>query len=137
MCGLAGIFRACADASDHRAISNMCAVLRHRGPDGAGEYFDTDTAGLALGHQRLSIIDPAHGQQPMSTRDGVLTIVFNGEIYNYLELRRDLIARGQPIESYSDTEVLLYAYREWGEACLDRLNGMFAFAIWDHRHRRS
>ena len=136
MCGIAGVLCAHAGALDRHAMARMRSALEHRGPDGSGEYFDTERVGLGLGHQRLSIIDPAHGQQPMSTGDGALTIVFNGEIYNYLELRRELVARGQPIETYSDTEVLLYAYREWGEACLDRLNGMFAFAIWDRRHQR-
>ena len=114
----------------------MRKTIVHRGPDGCGEYIEPEGFGLGLGHQRLSIIDPAHGQQPMKSAGGDLVVVFNGEIYNYLELRRELVIRGQPVDTYSDTEVLLYAYREWGEACVERLNGMFAFAIWDRRNKR-
>jgi asparagine synthase (glutamine-hydrolysing) len=116
-------------------VARALASLAHRGPDGDGLYADAE-GGVVLGHRRLAIIDPAHGKQPMMTADGGFTVVFNGAIYNYLELRRDLIAKGHPIQSYSDTEVLLYAYREWGEACVERLIGMFAFAIWDRNNRR-
>lgn len=118
-------------------MDKLLNTIRHRGPDGNGtEIEERADSFLSLGHARLAIIDPEHGRQPMTTADGSLTIIFNGEIYNYLELRRELISKGHPIRSYSDTEVLLYAYREWGEACLDRLLGMFAFAIWDRRTRR-
>jgi asparagine synthase (glutamine-hydrolysing) len=108
----------------------MLDTIKHRGPDGEGVFLDSDRH-VVLGHRRLAIIDPEHGKQPMTTRDGSITVVFNGTIYNYLELRRELIAKGHGILSYSDTEVLLSAYREWGQACLDRFQGMFAFAIWD------
>jgi len=113
----------------------MLDSISHRGPDGEGVFLDPEQR-VVLGHRRLAIIDPEHGKQPMTTVDGQLTVAFNGAIYNYLELRRELIAKGHPIHSYSDTEVLLYAYREWGEACVDRFIGMFAFAIWDRAHNR-
>lgn len=117
-------------------MEKLLDTIRHRGPDGNGvEMEERADSFLSLGHARLAIIDPEHGRQPMTTGDGRLTIIFNGEIYNYLELRRELIAKGHPIRSYSDTEVLLYAYREWGESCLDRLLGMFSFAIWDRETR--
>lgn len=110
-------------------------AIRHRGPDGDGVWLDAQRP-VGLGHVRLAIIDPEHGKQPMVTEDGRFIVVFNGAIYNYLELRRELIGKGHPIHSYSDTEVLLYAYREWGESFVDRLQGMFAFAIWDRHEQR-
>ena len=110
-------------------------LLRHRGPDDEGVHVN-EALGVVFGHRRLSIIDPENGRQPMHTEDGEITIVFNGAIYNYLELRRDLISRGHRIHSYSDTEVILYAYREWGDACVGRFLGMFAFAILDRPQRR-
>lgn len=106
--------------------------MAHRGPDGEGQFAD-DSAGVTLGHRRLAIIDPEHGHQPMLTADEDVAIVFNGAIYNYLELRRELIGFGHPIHSYSDTEVILYAWRQWGSDCVDRFLGMFAFAIWDRK----
>ncbi len=133
MCGLVGIWQSGGDVAAER-LARMALALEHRGPDDSGAYFDDDGA-LALGHRRLSIIDPERGKQPMSTEDGALTVVFNGAVYNYLELRRELIAKGHPIRSYSDTEVLLYAYREWGDACVEHFLGMFAFAIWDKQKR--
>ena len=136
MCGLVGYLAARGSTVPGGAITRMRSVVGYRGPDGEGEYRDPEDEAIALGHQRLAIIDPTHGHQPMSTRDGLLTVVFNGAIYNYLELRRELIALGHGIESYSDTEVILYAYRQWGEACVDRFNGMFAFAIWDRNARQ-
>jgi asparagine synthase (glutamine-hydrolysing) len=114
MCGLVGI--ADISLSPERANSSlqqMMAVLEHRGPDGGGTFNALD-CGIYLGHRRLAIIDPEHGKQPMTSEDGQVTVVFNGAIYNYLELRRELIGKGHPIRSYSDTEALLYAYREWG-----------------------
>lgn len=113
----------------------MMASIRHRGPDGDGIWLD-EKRPVGLGHVRLAIIDPEHGKQPMTTEDGRYVVVFNGAIYNYLELRRELTGKGHPIHSYSDTEVLLYAYREWGEQFVDRLIGMFAFAIWDKHEQR-
>ena len=136
MCGIFGLLgsRITADEAARRAKA-ACDAMAHRGPDGEGLYADAPS-GLTLAHRRLAIIDPGHGHQPMIAQDGDLAIVFNGAIYNYLELRRELLAKGHPIASYSDTETLLYAYREWGEDCVERLLGMFAFAIWDRRRKR-
>ncbi len=107
--------------------------MSHRGPDDAGEYWSEDGR-VGFGHRRLSIIDlSATGHQPMQTPDGQLCITFNGEIYNHLELRRELEARGHNFRSSSDTEVILAAYRQWGKDCPSRLQGMFAFAIYDKR----
>lgn len=136
MCGLAGISNPKLSENELTArMRPMLDSISHRGPDGEGVFFDAEKH-VVLGHRRLAIIDPEHGKQPMTTTDEQLTVVFNGAIYNYLELRRELIAKGHPIHSYSDTEVLLYAYREWGEACVDRFIGMFAFAIWDKPRKR-
>ena len=131
MCGLVGCIKKIEFEECLKSIGSvMLRPLSHRGPDDEGVFVDPEH-GVCLGHRRLSIIDPEHGKQPMSTEDGRLIVVFNGAIYNYLELRRELIAKGHRIHSYSDTEVLLYAYREWGEACVERFQGMFAFAILD------
>jgi asparagine synthase (glutamine-hydrolysing) len=114
----------------------MLARLAHRGPDDAGVWSD-ERAGVLLGHRRLAVIDVSPlGHQPMVSDDGRMAIVFNGEIYNYLELRRELEQRGVRFASNSDTEVLLYGYREWGERVVDRLVGMYAFTIWDARSDR-
>jgi asparagine synthase (glutamine-hydrolysing) len=131
MCGIAGIF---GDGWTRAQLQAMVLSQHHRGPDADGIYLDpTGTAGL--GHNRLSIIDlsPA-GKQPMSSSDGHLWLVFNGEIYNYLELRAEL--KDYPYRSQTDTEVILAAYERWGESCLDHLVGMFAFLIWDEREQR-
>lgn len=136
MCGVLGALSASISVIELRQrVTHALNSLTHRGPDGDGVY-DGAGAHVVLGHRRLAIIDPEHGKQPMSTADGVVTVVFNGAIYNYLELRRELLAKGHPLHSYSDTEVLLYAYREWGESCVERFQGMFAFAIWDAGRRR-
>lgn len=136
MCGILGVVSASLPAAElGQRVTLALDSLAHRGPDGDGVHVDA-AGGVVLGHRRLAIIDPEHGKQPMSTADGAVTVVFNGAIYNYLELRRELIAKGHPLHSYSDTEVLLYAYREWGEACVERFHGMFAFAIWDPSRRR-
>ena len=133
MCGIAGILnRDRNHAADSEEVLAMLAAIAHRGPDDEGTYFD---GAVGLGHRRLSIIDLKSGHQPMSNEDGSLWIVFNGEIYNYLELRRELI-RHHVFRTESDTEVLLHLYEEVGERCLERLNGMFAFAIWDVRLKR-
>ncbi len=141
MCGFCGILGAVRDASDD-AVAAMTRTLAHRGPDDSGtlvEAFaqrDGDHA-VALGHRRLAIIDLSPlGHQPMQTADGALSIAFNGEIYNYRELRDELVARGHVFRSDCDTEVLLEAYRAWGADSFDRLIGMFAFALWDRAQRR-
>ena len=129
MCGIAGIVDLRGRPVARAQLAAMTRAIAHRGPDGEGHYVD---GAIGLGHRRLAIIDlSAAGSQPMAGRDGRCVIVFNGEIYNYLTLRADLQARGYQFHSQTDTEVLLYAYQEWGEDCLDRLNGMFAFACWD------
>ena len=111
----------------------MTGVLAHRGPDADGFYRDGP---VALGHRRLSIIDVAGSPQPMSTPEGDVTVIFNGEIYNFREVRETLAARGHRFATHGDTEVLLYAYREYGEAMLAQLQGMFAFALWDRPRQR-
>jgi asparagine synthase (glutamine-hydrolysing) len=135
MCGIAGLWYSGGAAGDSASwtLAAMIERLVHRGPDDHGVWSDPD-AGVFLGHRRLSIIDLSPlGHQPMVTDDGQLVVVFNGEIYNFQELRRDLEARGASFVSKSDTEVLLLGYREWGAKVVDRLVGMFAFAIWDVR----
>lgn len=132
MCGIAGFF----GAGDGAALRRMTGRLVHRGPDAEG-FFEKPDAGVFFGHRRLSIIDLAGGAQPMFTADGQTAIVFNGEIYNHAELRRELQGKGHVFATdHSDTEVLLYAWREWGPEMLERLNGMWAFAILDAPSRR-
>ena len=132
MCGIAGFLLrdGQAQVSDVRA---MCEVIRHRGPDDEGFYVDR---GCGIGMRRLSIIDLSTGHQPMSNEDGSIWVVFNGEIYDYRELRDDLIGRGHHFTTNSDTEVLVHLYEEEGTAGLRRLRGMFAFCIWDARARK-
>ncbi len=136
MCGIAGIFGQGLDQPGQRRadLEAMVAAQHHRGPDGNGVFIDP--SGLAgLGHNRLSIIDLSDaGAQPMTSSDGRYTIAFNGEIYNYLELRNEL--SDYPYHSRTDTEVALAAYAKWGEACLDRFIGMFALLIWDQQEQR-
>ena len=129
MCGIAGFLRTCAPAADKGVLKRMGEVIRHRGPDAGGEYLD-DYVGLA--HRRLSIIDLSpQGTQPMFSADGRLVIVFNGEIYNFQALRTELERAGSTFLTRTDTEVILALYQKMGRECLERLNGMFAFAIWD------
>ena len=133
MCGLAGLFDIKGlRPFDPALLQRMTDVIAHRGPDGEGHHLEP---GVALGHRRLAIIDLAGGVQPMRTSDGALTIVFNGEIYNFQELRAELEAKGARFRTRSDTEVLLHGWRAWGERLLSRLNGMFAFALWDAREQ--
>lgn len=129
MCGIAGI----AGRPDAALIRAMTDTLVHRGPDGEGQY--TDDA-VSLGHRRLSIIDLAGGAQPMAYAGGRYQIVYNGEVYNFQELRRELEGCGHVFQTRSDTEVLLAAYAQWGEACVERFRGMFAFALWDRHEKR-
>src|SRR2546429_2433080 len=134
MCGIAGFIY--ADNRDARAplgvLDRMCRVIAHRGPDDQGMVIQGPAA---LGMRRLSIIDLAGGHQPMSGCHDALTIVFNGEIYNYRELQRDLEKRGHRFQTNSDTETIVHAYEEYGEGCVEHLRGMFAFAIWDANNR--
>lgn len=133
MCGIAGIFhtRPRGPVSEE-LLTRMISVLGHRGPDESGLYLD-DHAGL--GHARLSIIDLACGSQPIRNEDGTLWIVYNGEIFNYLELREELVSKGHRFRTATDTEVLLHLYEDKGPDCLHDLNGQFAFAIWDSTRR--
>ncbi|HEV8472134.1 MAG TPA: asparagine synthase (glutamine-hydrolyzing) [Methylomirabilota bacterium] len=130
MCGIAGwVGRGAAPPT----LDAMLAALEHRGPDDTGRFVAAD---VALGMTRLSIIDLVTGQQPMTTEDGAATVVFNGEIYNFRAVRRDLEARGRRFRTQSDTEVILRAWQTDGEACVERLRGMFAFAVWDAPRQR-
>ncbi len=135
MCGISGLVSLDGELSEDlsAAIRPMTDRLYHRGPDGVG-YFHAPW--VALGHRRLAIIDRAGGDQPMPNEDRSVWIVFNGEVYNHRELRRDLEARGHVFRTHADTEAIVHAYEEYGEACVDRLDGMFAFAIADLRGRR-
>lgn len=128
MCGIAGSFGLRGQPADAELVRRMVAAIRHRGPDDSGVHVDRQAA---LGHARLSIIDLAGGIQPMSTIDQKLWITFNGEIFNYIELREELIQKGHRFATRSDTEVILHLYREMGERCVEKLNGQWAFAIWD------
>ena len=134
MCGIAGIVAPDRLHEDERArLTFMRDVLTHRGPDEAGLYCD-EQAGLA--HRRLSIVDLAQGQQPLANEDATVHVVFNGEIYNHAELRPGLEAAGHHYRTRCDTETIVHAYEQWGDACVERFRGMFAFAIWDARQRR-
>ena len=117
---------------DRETLSRMKSVIRHRGPDGEGELVDRE---VGLGHRRLSIIDVGGGGQPLGNEDGSIQVVFNGEIYNFIELRQELEKLGHQFRTRSDTEVIVHAYEQWGTACVKRFNGMFAFALWDARKR--
>lgn len=133
MCGIVGIF----DIREKREInrdllSRMNETQFHRGPDEGGLHIE---AGLGFGHRRLSIIDLSSGQQPMISRDKNVILTFNGEIYNFPELRKELESLGYIFDTHCDTEVILYGWQAWGEACVERLRGMFAFAIWDREQQ--
>jgi asparagine synthase (glutamine-hydrolysing) len=131
MCGIAGFFGDIGDTASQRdLLARMIGAIRHRGPDESGLFSDAN-AGLA--HARLAIVDLSGGKQPMATEDGDLCVSFNGEIFNYVELRRELSARGAKFRTKSDTEVILHAYRAWGADCVTKFNGDFAFALWDKR----
>lgn len=131
MCGIAGIFHPELPKPVAAArVKAMCDAQVHRGPDGGGVW---TAPGVGLGHRRLSIIDLAGGSQPMLTEDGAVAVTFNGEIYNYRELRAELESRGHVFRSDSDTEVILAGWRAWGAGCLARFHGMFAFALYDRR----
>lgn len=133
MCGIAGICTSDpASEVAREALGRMTRILSHRGPDGESLHFD---AGAGLGHRRLSIIDLEGGTQPIFSANGALAIIFNGEIYNYKELRAELKKAGYRFKTESDTEVIVHLYDQLGAECVTKLNGMFAFAIWDRRSR--
>ena len=138
MCGIAGfidLWDVRKFGPDERAqiLDTMCRVIKHRGPDDQGVMLND---GVALGMRRLSIIDLAGGHQPISGEDDQVTIVFNGEIYNFLELKHHLQSRGHVFKTDSDTEAIVHGYEEYGASCVDRLRGMFAFAIWDNKAKQ-
>jgi asparagine synthase (glutamine-hydrolysing) len=139
MCGIAGTIgptASLADLTGHELIKQMCDVIAHRGPDDWGfrmeSFADSE---VMIGMRRLSIIDVSSGHQPICNEDSAIWIVFNGEIYNYRELRKDLIERGHRFRTQTDTETIVHLYEEEGERCVERLRGMFGFAIWDRRKR--
>ncbi|MFA6096756.1 MAG: asparagine synthase (glutamine-hydrolyzing) [Candidatus Paceibacterota bacterium] len=134
MCGIAGIYKFNKGSVDRGMIKKMTDALAHRGPDDEGSYIKDH---VGLGHRRLSIIDISPlGHQPMSDESGKIWIVFNGEIYNYIELRRELQRDGFSFRSDSDTEVIICAYKKWGEKCFEKFNGMWALAIWDETQKK-
>ncbi|TAK07835.1 MAG: asparagine synthase (glutamine-hydrolyzing) [Candidatus Manganitrophaceae bacterium] len=130
MCGISGICFFDGSSINQTVAQNINDALRHRGPDEDGYYFDP-AGKVALGHRRLSIIDLSTGRQPIFNEDGSIAIVFNGEIYNFLELREDLLKKGHRFTTNTDTEVIVHLYEEMGADCVSKLRGMFAFAIWD------
>lgn len=132
MCGICGLFDQSGAPVDPEVLKRMNSIIRHRGPDGEGMLIDKE---VGLGHRRLSIIDVGGGGQPIGNEDGRVQIVFNGEIYNFIELRAELEAFGHKFKTRSDTEVIVHAYEQWGTDCLRRFNGMFGFAIWDANKR--
>jgi asparagine synthase (glutamine-hydrolysing) len=135
MCGIAGFvdgFVTATREGDEALVRAMCGVIRHRGPDDEGVHVE---AGVGLGMRRLSIIDLSTGHQPMRNEDGTVVVVFNGEIYNYRELRRELESHGHAFYTSSDTETIVHAYEQWGEDAFARLRGMFGIALWDRTTR--
>src|SRR5512147_1774767 len=134
MCGITGkLWFDPARSVSRDLLVRMTDRVIHRGPDAAGYYVN---GSVGLGHRRLSIIDLATGDQPLANEDGSVQVVFNGEIYNFAEVRAELVTRGHRFHTGSDTEVIVHGYEEWGERCVDRFRGMFAFAVWDARARR-
>ncbi len=140
MCGIAGYIARDSRYRDGQVLRRMASAIAHRGPDDEG-FFETASAdgqyAIGLAHRRLAIIDLAAGHQPMGNEDGAIQIVFNGEIYNFRSLREELLSCGHRFATHSDTETILHAYEEWGTACVERFNGMFAFAIWDTAKQRA
>ena len=134
MCGITGVaYRDPSFPGDEKMLRRMMDIVRHRGPDGEGLLLQ---AGIGLGFRRLSVIDVQTGDQPLSNEDGTVTVICNGEIYNYLELREQLLAAGHRFRTGSDAEVIVHLYEDYGVRCVERLRGMFALALWDTRHRR-
>ncbi len=139
MCGIVGWALSAANSQNCATLTRITALMAHRGPDGAGHWLSETSDGhfqIGLGHRRLSIIDIGGGSQPMSSEDGQVTVIFNGEIYNYIELRDELLSLGYRFRTASDTEVLIQAYRAWNLEAICRFRGMFAFALWDAKTQR-
>src|SRR5262245_57714204 len=133
MCGIAGVVLRDGGEAQLSTLATMCSRIRHRGPDDEGFHVDGP---CGIGMRRLSLIDLQTGNQPISNEDGSIWVVFNGEIYDYQALRNQLIGQGHTFRTSSDTEVLVHLYEQEGPDGLQRLRGMFAFAIWDSRKRR-
>ncbi|TLN17036.1 asparagine synthetase B, partial [bacterium] len=133
MCGIVGQYNFNGAPVDEGLIRRMNAMISHRGPDDDGFYFGGK---VGFGSRRLSIIDLGGGHMPLSNEDGTIWITFNGEIYNFLELRQELIQQGHTFKTRTDTEVIVHLYEQHGVDCLKRLNGMFALAIWDEPRQR-
>jgi asparagine synthase (glutamine-hydrolysing) len=134
MCGIAGKFNFDRTRPiDRERLTAMTSVVAHRGPDADGFFVG---AGIGLGHRRLSIIDLSSGDQPLTSEDGTIWVVFNGEIYNFAEIRTELESLGHRFRTRTDTEVIVHGYEQWGDRAVDRFRGMFAFALWDERARR-
>jgi asparagine synthase (glutamine-hydrolysing) len=133
MCGIAGKLTFDGAPVDPDLLAAMTDVVAHRGPDAGGYYFGD---GIGLGHRRLSIIDLATGDQPLANEDETIWVVFNGEIYNFADVRAELEALGHCFRTHSDTEIIVHGYEEWGADCVQRFRGMFAFALWDSREER-
>jgi asparagine synthase (glutamine-hydrolysing) len=134
MCGITGIFEYESHAEVSREfVHRMNETIVHRGPDDEGIFVGP---GIGLGFRRLSIIDLAGGHQPISNEDGTIWVMLNGEIYNYPELRKELLGLGHKLASRSDTETVVHLYEEYGEGCFARLRGMFAIVLWDSKNRR-
>ena len=127
MCGIAGFVNKNIKNKEE-VIKKMADRIKYRGPDGEGYFIDDD---VALAHRRLSIIDLSTGSQPMYNEDNSIVIVFNGEIYNFVELKDELKNKGHKFKNKSDTEVIIHGYEEWGKNVVEHLRGMFAFAFWD------
>src|SRR4051812_38862682 len=125
MCGISGLFDTRGRREiDRRLLVAMTDAIAHRGPDGAGYHV---APGIGFGHRRLAIIDVAGGKQPLFNEDGTVAVTFNGEIYNFRELVAELVRCGHVFRTHSDTEVIVHAWEEWGERCVERFRGMFAF----------
>ena len=133
MCGLVGYLNASNEPASERLVQKMASAIVHRGPDAEGSFVSNN---LALGHRRLSIIDLSEaGTQPMTTSDGSFTIAYNGEVYNFKNIKEELKHAGYKFRSNTDTEVVLNAFSHWGENCFAKFNGMFACAIYDENRR--
>lgn len=133
MCGIAGIFDICGKSEiDRNLLHRMNQALVHRGPDEGAMHIEP---GIGLGHRRLSIMDISSGQQPLFNEDGSVVVIFNGEIYNFQKLANELMTLGHQFRTHCDTEVIVHAWEEWGERCVERFNGMFAFGVWDRNQQ--